>query len=438
VAAAGLASADQLNLSFQEHVMFTNEKSNDRLPILPFKEFFTPGGYTTIFEEVGIVGCLELALLAFLVLISCRRRKPLHLILTGSSAAGKTHLIKTILRNFIPLPWWISTVSSSITGAALSRHPKRHFKHKVLFLEESCAKDEAAETFIRLLQSEFFLKRSVTGSSGNAENLILEGPTAVVETTSDDPLSFKEDNLTRGFIATMDESLDMTKRIMERQAMDAQDGTKNSNASSLAAEITRYLSAIGSIPDIDNPTEVGGDSTMSESRKPAYAHLDVRIPFASHIIPKVTRLRDRRDFPKILGLVDTIAWFRLAEKEILGEGDQRYILADFSDYEIAFPLLEYSYRAMGVDNRVSIGHLEILKNSLKKESTFTQRDFEAATGLGRTRTKMVIRDLLEHGVIDVVRSARGAKPATYTLTDVKISARSPLVTPEELSQTWNP
>jgi hypothetical protein len=158
------------------------------------------------------------------------------------------------------------------------------------------------------------------------------------------------------------------------------------------------------------------------------------IPYADRIIPSTVRLQHRRDFGKMLQILKCVVHIHqhTRPKEVID--GKEVLIATVDDYEIAFPLIELAFQATQDESQSLFFHFERLRQHLDKDKAqeFTPREFRKATGLGATRTKQIIRDLLDVGAIQRVKSSHANQAAHYQPLSVPMDFGMPLVRPEEL------
>ena len=122
--------------------------------------------------------------------------------------------------------------------------------------------------------------------------------------------------------------------------------------------------------------------------------MNVTIPFAKTIASHfpTERIRSRRDFPKLLGLIETSAFIHQHHRE---KQDDR-IIASAQDYYLAKELFENCY-ATGPETKLS--ELLSAAQELHGKGTFRVSDLVEKTGWGKSKVYMVLTRAEEVGCI---------------------------------------
>jgi hypothetical protein len=176
----------------------------------------------------GLVGEERNALVLYIVGVSRLLKRPLNVLVKGSSSAGKNFLITAVLRLF-PKHCVREITSSSLRAW---NYAANDFQHRIVYIQE---RNEAAGTVrpLRLLISEGKLKRTVTVSEKGlsrrtTKTFITRGPVAAISTTTRDEIEI--DDETRHASIWVDESVEQTRRIAKRKARPLAPLTKNERA----------------------------------------------------------------------------------------------------------------------------------------------------------------------------------------------------------------
>jgi hypothetical protein len=315
-------------------------------------------------ELLGLVGEKKNAVLVLLSALSARLSRPLNLTVQGSSSAGKNHLLKSVAQ-FIPEH--MMRFLTGLSPKALMHADKDEFKHKAVFIAEyEGAKN--VDYAIRTMQSEQVIEWQFAESSRNGirnEKNRVEGPAAFIQATTRPVLH--PENETRLLFIHMDESSELTQRILARQADEA-------------AGLTL---ALGGQDVLRRWHELIGSLTLTE----------VTIPYAktlAHCFP-TDCVRSRRDFPRLLGLIQASAFLHQHQREIAGA----VILADADDYALAKSLFEHSYET-GPD-KVVAELLRMTESPANRE--FSVGQLMQKTGWGKSKTYEVLARAEELGSV---------------------------------------
>jgi len=356
------------------------------------------------FEMLGIVSEKELSTLLYIVYSSCRRNKTLGALIAASSSSGKSFISKRVLKLF-PDQWTIR--ASRFSEAVLEKHQPDHFKNKIVYLDESEGKQDRAAYTLRIMQSEGRYSYTVTSKDGAPEEQTIKGPLSLIETTSEDLSLFKEDNLNRTLILSTDQSKDQTNRIKDALAKQAQMLKKQNSIDRIVADHHTFQLSLRNYP--------------------------VVIPYASKIIPSCRDLNSRRDFSKMLQVIETVCYLRQTVSPTMkGDSGTFFLKADETDYKIAYPLLEFAFRSTSDKANALRTVYDDLVKCAKGPSQFNRRKFKEWTGYGDTKSKTQIKDLIEYGFIEVVKAARSNQPAVYSLCNDIPQATSNLIHPDDI------
>jgi hypothetical protein len=310
-------------------------------------------------ERAGLVGEKKNAKVILLAAVSAKLHKPLNVNVGGSSSAGKNHLIGTIAR-FIP-----DENKKFLTGMspkALMHSGEDEFQNKAVFIAEYEGV-AGADYPIRTMQSEQVIEWEFVESSNKGlqkKSKRVKGPAAFIQATT--RATLHPENETRLLFTEMDESETQTRAIKHRQAQEAALG-----ASPVPAELFDRW------------------HDLFRSLLPA----PVRIPFAPQLAASIpdSRVRSRRDFPKLLSLIEASAFLHQHNR---ARDAQRRIVATPQDYLIAKGLFEHCYHT-GPESKV--GEL------LKAAQALGVADLIEATGWRKSKTYQVVARAEELGHI---------------------------------------
>jgi hypothetical protein len=257
----------------------------------------------------------------------------------------------------------------------------------------------------RGLASESTIKDLTTGKLTTMENKV-EGPTAVFLTTTNpgiDPVT-----KSRFFVTSIDESREQTQRILSFQ--------RNNHL-------------------FDGPIH---DSQIQSITKRHWnfqrllKNIAVKNPFADRLTYGDDRLQSRRDQPKYLHLMKTVAFLRQMVKTVKYEekngNSVPYIEVDIDDINItntlAHEVLGRSLDELSRPSRDLLIELdEMLEDKVKELKdeapsrtgiTFSRRDIRNCTGWSNTRLHIHLRELVEFEYV-VIQSGRNGIPFRYRL-----------------------
>ena len=312
------------------------------------------------YEKLGLVGEETNKLMAYLAATSRLMEKPLNILVLSSSGAGKSALQDKTLK-LMP-PESVIRVSA-ITDKAL--YYQKSLKNKLLALEEAAGvKDSYA---IRTLISEGYLaQETVSGNQG--QSLHVEGGCSIFQTTTNPEIN--SETKSRFFILGVDESREQTRRILElqRQAQTL-DGLKTN-------------------------TEVAGIIGKHHSFQRLLEPFPVVNPYAPELIYEDDRLQARRNQPKFLQLINTIAFLRQMQKTVKRYEGIEYIEVDRTDIGIAVKLASELLGISLDDLSIPARNLLQLLTEMK-QPIFTRTEVMNHTGWTKTRLHIHLTELIE-------------------------------------------
>lgn len=345
------------------------------------------------FEELGIVGERENLLLGYLATISRKLERPLAVVVQSTSAAGKSSIVDAVLEL---VPEEDRFAFSAMTGQTLYYMGGSALRHKVL----SIAEDEGAARAsyaLKLLQSEGSLTIASTGKDPGTGRLIsqeykVEGPVAILMTTT--RLDLDEELLSRCIVLAVDESVAQTKRIHAHQGE--------------AFTLKKLLQA----------TKRDDLVRLHQNAQRLIRCVPVVNPFAADLGYSDFRLRTRRDYRKLLTLVEVVtvihqhqrAWKRIEHEGRVVE----YLETTKADVEIAHALARKAGLVETQDlppNTVRVLERieEIVSVDKLEGGRFTRRQLREALGLGDTQLWTHLRRLVRMEYLVTHREGRSGR-----------------------------
>ena len=320
-------------------------------------------------EKCGYIGERSNALAAYLTMTSRKMPDPLAFLIVSGSAAGKSALQDAVL-SLCPPEDLVKV--TSLTERALFYKDELSLKHKVLAMEELAGAEDAAYAIRNLISSkvliiESTIKDPLTGRLTTMENRVY-GPTSVFQTTTRPDVD--PETRSRFLVTTIDESREQTKRILEAQRK------------------ARTLE--GFKRKIHRQEILRKHHAFQRILKP----LPVFNPFSELLTFTDERLLTRRDQPKYLALMETIAFLRQLQKPVkqAAEDGQAYdyIEVSLSDIalanELALEILGRSLDELSGPSRRLLLLIEGLVSKLAKErklesveTLFTRRELREFT-----------------------------------------------------------
>ncbi|MBC2717921.1 MAG: toprim domain-containing protein [Desulfobacteraceae bacterium] len=361
------------------------------------------------FETCGLIGEDANKLLGYVIMTSRKLQTPLAMLILSSSGAGKTALQDAIAA-FCPPEDLVKL--TSLSGKALFYKEQSSLTHKVLALEEGDGAEDAFYAIRNLISSgvlvsESTIKDLATGKLTTMTNEV-EGPTAVFYTTTKpdtDP-----ETKSRFFVTGIDESREQTRKILSFQ-----------RKKQITDDVTTKITINGILQKHWN---------FQRLLKP----LGVKNPYAAHLTYGDDRLQGRRDQPKYLNLIKSVAFLRQMQKPIKYEqkdGKQvPYVEVDFEDIRIANDLTrEVLGRSLDELSRPGRDLLICLDDLVEKigsrnpdqshamkrtEIGFTRRDIREHSGWSNYRVHTHLKELVDLEYV-LVESGRNGSQYCYRL-----------------------
>ncbi len=347
------------------------------------------------FETCGLIDEDANKLLGYIAMTSRKRNKPLSIQILSSSGSGKTALQDAVV-NFCPPEDLIKL--TSLSGKALFYKDRLSLKHKVLALEEGAGAEDASYAIRSLISSgvlinETTIKDLSTGRLTTMENRV-EGPTAVFYTTTNPDVD--PETKSRFFVTGIDESREQTRKILafQRENHSRDDMTESVKTKEIVKKHINFQRLL----------------------KP----LGVKNPFSSQLTYADDRLQGRRDQPKYLNLIKSVAFLRQMQKKINGNSSH-YIEVEPEDIKIANDLAkEILGRSLDELSRPGRDLLMLLDEMAEKQSdtktdfTFTRRGIREYTGWSNTRVHRYLKELVEFEYI-LIESGRNGSRYLYCL-----------------------
>lgn len=268
----------------------TKAEEDDALEFLKDPELFSR--ILVDFETVGITGEDANKLMGYLSATSRKLDEPLSILVQSRSAAGKSTLQDAVL-SLIPEEDYIKY--TRLTGQALFYKEEDSLVHKLLAIEEEHGARDASYS-IRNIQSSKYLSIAATGKDPatgklKTEEYKVKGPVSLMITTTEVDLDYETSN--RFIILTVDESKEMTERILQKQR--ESDTLEGLIKKAETEHITR----------------------RHHNAQRLLRPLHVINPFAGHLTFPSESLRARRDHKKYLGLIKAIAFLHQYQREIM-------------------------------------------------------------------------------------------------------------------------
>ena len=357
------------------------------------------------FQKCGVVGEETNKLTAYLAATSRKLDQPLAVIIQSSSAAGKSSLMDAVLSL---MPEEERAEYSAMTGQSLFYMSESDLKHKILaIVEEEGA--ERASYALKLLQSEGELTIASTGKDPATGRLItqeyrVEGPVMIFLTTT--AIEVDDELLNRCLVLTVDEGREQTRAIHHRQR----------EAQTLEGLIQKR--------------EKARIERLHQNAQRLLRPLLVSNPYARELTFLDHQTRARRDFPKYLTLIRTVALLHQYQREVKEHEHRgevfRYIEVTRSDIalanRLAHEVLGRSLDELPPQTRRLLGLVDELVTEGAKQQGVDRSDFRFSrrlvrerTGWGDTQLKVHLGRLVELERLVVHRGAQHSQRFVYEL-----------------------
>ena len=169
-----------------------------------------------LFDNLGMVGEQDNAMLLFFIFLTRLFNKPLHAIVMGSSGSGKTHLLQGVAGT---IPKQHIHYTTSLSENTLYYTPKDFLKHKVLLQEDLDGAYNALLPLRELMSNQSISRFSTKTNSRTGESkqvyLQVEGPVCIAGATTKERIY--EDNANRSFLIQIEENPRHEREILEYQ-----------------------------------------------------------------------------------------------------------------------------------------------------------------------------------------------------------------------------
>ncbi len=362
-------------------------------------------------DALGFVGEEVNKRLVYLVAISRKLADPLSAVILSQSGAGKSGLTEVIEKLIPPEDVVLLT---RLTPQSLYYVDDGFLDQKLVIIEERYGSMEA-DYSIRVLQSR---KKLIAAApikdpqTGNMRTRVfsVEARAAFIEATTASQLN--HENATRCFELSMDESVEQTSRIHERQRL---------MRTGLGLEMRQKAESI-----------VKRHWNAQRLLEP----FPVIIPFADRLTFPSTWMRTRRDHARFLNLIEVSAFLHQFQRNKINGA----IVATVADYEVAYELAARVLTDTLSDLRKPLRDAYERIGSLcqENEGSISRREIRQALSVPDSTVRRWLAELVELEYLTITEGGRqgAGKVTRYALMD-----RGPrqqlvqgLLRPEELSK----
>ena len=357
------------------------------------------------FRRCGLVGERSTVLTAYLGAVSRKLMEPLALLIVARSGAGKSAL-QDALCAFVP-PEELVRVTR-LTGQALFYKDPYSLQRKMLVIAEDEGAMQAVYS-LRTLASDQRLSIAATRTDPATGKLSTEhyevfGPVVIVITTTSAE-AFDEETRSRFVLLSMNESIEQTRLILERQ---------------------RHQH---SLPGVLEKAESEEIKKLHHHAQRLLKPLAVVNPFVEYLTYPSERLIHRREQRKYLSLINAIALLHQYQREIKtakrGEVEIEYVEVELSDIALANELAEEVLgKAMDELAPPVRGMFEAITKACREKADelkikpvdvqLTRREIRETTGWSDWQVRMYCQKLVEMEYLWAIQAANG-KPSVYQL-----------------------
>ena len=351
-------------------------------------------------EELGYVGESVNKQLMYLAASSRKMESPISIIVHSQSASGKSYLIDTV-KKLMPPEDVVSL--TSLSDQALNYMEDEALWGKFLTLGEA-VHSEAVEYQLREMLSCGELSRLVTTkdekSGGMMSRMVRKKVkvTAVMSTTSE---RINEENASRCFLISTDESQSQTQAIQRRQRQKYSLEAYRKRESLIPSIIRRHQAA----------------QRLLEPRM-------IINSFAEHLEFPSSQRRTRRDHERFIDLIAAVCFLRQHQRS--AAAFEPYLECDIEDYRIAHQIISQILPGVLTSLPKSAGVLygqiqELAEKKATAESLslhevlFTQREIREGIGASHDVVKRNLRYLVEYEYIET-RGGRSGSRYRYRLS----------------------
>lgn len=204
-----------------------------------------------LLEQTGIIGEENNRKVLFTVASSYKMPYPLHAMVMASSGCGKSHIINKVA-SCMPQEDLFDT--TSITSKSLYYYTDKELNKKLTVIQDFDGLDDEARLAFREIQSYKMLKRSTVvkdryGNSKSVKKNVNAHFASLVATTKTE---IYQDNESRTIMLGIDESMEQTMRIIQRQNQ-TKAGVTNSEKEQEAKQLLRNCMRVLKSYEVVNP-----------------------------------------------------------------------------------------------------------------------------------------------------------------------------------------
>lgn len=351
----------------------------------------------TDLETLGVVGEEIPKLIGYLACTSRKLHKPLSVLIQSRSAAGKSACVEALLSLMPPeeVRRW-----TRLTDQALFYQSEMALSHKLVAIEELAGLSGAAYSIRSMASSGMLSLATVMKDPASGKLTVREqkvrGPVGFLLTTTRPTLD--EEMASRFFTLSLDESRELTERILIRQREDL--------------TVEGYLKS-------RQKEAVIAKHQAAQRRLRSFVVLD---PGARNHSFGTGALWARRDQPKVLSLVQAMTFLYQFQREKKGLTTSQGEIIDYlevtkEDWKRAEPMIAYlmesSKAELPAPSRALLSQIKQLAQvrsrglSQTGEISLTRRELAQVTGWSLWQIKTYLPPLVEHEYLWVRQGKKG-------------------------------
>ncbi len=324
--------------------------------------------------DSGIVGEENNAMTGYVVNLSRKREKPLHVMYLGSSGSGKTHLQEGLS---MLVPEEDRLEATGLSDQSLYYEGLK-LKGKILFIEDLDGAENVMY-IIRELQSKGRITKRVAwrDNKGNTQTVevVAKGPVVISSCTTRERLY--EDNANRCILLYIDQGKAQDKKVMD------------------------YMKAKSTGKVVEREQEAIRKRLQNAQR--LLREVKVYNPYADLIELPETVFKPRRSLPLLLGFIETVTFYHQYQRKVrTAESGEQYIESTPEDIAKSFALLKDVLFAKSDElSRATREFLERLKQEIKPGDSFYSKLIRQKLRISATSLKRYMGELQAYGYVKI-------------------------------------
>lgn len=315
----------------------------------------------------------------YLVGLSSQTASPISLIVTGDYSAGKSYLVKNVLKLFEwKRDYFDATRGTDNVLDRIGQENSIDLNNKIIYLAEFQGDNQFMEHMkLGLSEGELTLWSTKKDEDGNFVPEMIRTEMNVSFITTHLNLNMAEDMLSRTFITSCDLSEEQTGRILEFQTLEA----------------------------ILGEDVMDGDDGETRKYRKMIEYLEpqpVSVPFAKSlkkVMPK-GKIRVRRDFKKLINLIQVSAFLHQYQRPTIEVKGKERLVATIHDLMITSYIME---KCMG-ETILNVANYELkfynkIKDVVDEDEDVTIADLADVTDKSPNTIYPYMRDLDSAGLV---------------------------------------